>query len=137
MKLPPTLYARQGGEVIAAMPAKVGIVAKLENAEWVQWLSGVYGQKAHDLTMISPVEPLDFGSFARPGYYWGYESPEFSALWAKINATIACRAQPPAGRSAAAGGQRRGGRLPVPADLDHGGQRPREGTVEGHADLRQ
>ena len=32
IKLPPTPYARQGGEVIAAQLAKVGITAKLENA---------------------------------------------------------------------------------------------------------
>jgi peptide/nickel transport system substrate-binding protein len=87
MKLPPTPYARQGGEVIAAMLAKVGITAKIENVEWVQWMSGVYGQKAYDLTVISHVEPLDFGNFARPNYYWGYESAEFNALWTKIQAT--------------------------------------------------
>jgi len=88
MKLPPPPYARQGGEVIAAMLAKVGIVAKIENVEWAQWLSGVYGQKAYDLTVIAHVEPLDFGNFARPGYYWGYESKAFNELWAKINATV-------------------------------------------------
>jgi peptide/nickel transport system substrate-binding protein len=88
MKLPPTPYARQGGEVVAAMLAKVGINAKIENVEWAQWLSGVYGQKAYDLTIISHVEPLDFGNFARPNYYWGYESAEFNALWARIQATI-------------------------------------------------
>ena len=87
LKLPPTPYARQGGEVIAAMLAKVGIVAKQENVEWAQWLSGVYGQKAYDLTLISHVEPLDLGNFARPGYYWNYESAKFNALWAQINAT--------------------------------------------------
>ena len=88
MKLPPTPYARQGGEVVAAMLAKVGIVARIENVEWAQWLSGVYGQKAYDLTIISHVEPLDFGNFARPNYYWNYESAEFNALWAKVQATI-------------------------------------------------
>jgi peptide/nickel transport system substrate-binding protein len=87
MKLPPVPYARQGGEVVAAMLAKVGINAKIENVEWAQWLSGVYGQKAYDLTIISHVEPLDFGNFARPNYYWGYESAEFNALWARIQAT--------------------------------------------------
>jgi peptide/nickel transport system substrate-binding protein len=88
MKLPPTPYARQGGEVIAAQLAKVGINVKIENVEWAQWLSGVYGQKAYDLTVIAHVEPLDFGNFARPNYYWGYESAEFNALWDKIRATI-------------------------------------------------
>ena len=88
MKLPPTPYARQGGEVIAAQLAKVGITVRQENVEWAQWLSGVYGQKAYDLTIISHVEPLDFGNFARPNYYWGYESAEFNALWAKVQASI-------------------------------------------------
>ncbi len=88
MKLPPTPYARQGGEVIAAMLDKIGIKAKIENVEWAQWLSGVYGQKAYDLTVISHVEPLDFGNFARPNYYWGYESAEFNTLWAKVQSSI-------------------------------------------------
>ena len=87
MKLPPTPYARQGGEIIAAMLDKVGIKAKLENIEWAQWLSGVYKDKAYDLTVIAHVEPLDFGNFARPNYYWGYESAQFNALWAKVQAT--------------------------------------------------
>lgn len=88
MKLPPVSYARQGGEVIAAQLAKVGINVKIENVEWAQWMSGVYGQKAYDLTIVSHVEPLDFGNFARPGYYWGYESQAFNELWTKINATV-------------------------------------------------
>lgn len=88
MKLPPVSYARQGGEVIASQLAKVGIIAKIENVEWAQWMSGVYGQKAYDLTIVSHVEPLDFGNFARPNYYWGYESKAFNDLWAKINATV-------------------------------------------------
>lgn len=87
LKLPPTPYARQGGEVIAAMLAKVGVVVKQESVEWAQWMSGVYGQKAYDLTIIAHVEPLDFGNFARPGYYWNYESPKFNALWEKVNST--------------------------------------------------
>ncbi len=87
LKLPPPPYARQGGEVIAAMLAKVGIIAKQENVEWAQWLSSVYGQKAYDLTIISHVEPLDMGNFARPGYYWNYESAKFNALWERINST--------------------------------------------------
>lgn len=88
MPLPPTPYARQGGEIIAAMLDKVGIKARIQNVEWAQWLSATYGQKAYDLTMISHVEPLDFGNFARPNYYWGYESDKFNDLWKRIQATI-------------------------------------------------
>ncbi|MFO1328722.1 MAG: ABC transporter substrate-binding protein [Rubrivivax sp.] len=88
MKLPPVSYARQGGEVIASQLAKVGINVKIENVEWAQWMSGVYGQKAYDLTIVSHVEPLDFGNFARPNYYWGYESKAFNELWDRIRATV-------------------------------------------------
>jgi len=84
LKLPPAPYARQGGEVIAAQLAKIGIIAKIENVEWAQWLSGTYTNKAYDLTIISHVEPFDLGNFAKPGYYWGYESPQFNALFDKI-----------------------------------------------------
>ena len=84
LKLPPPPYARQGGEVIAAQLAKIGIVAKIENVEWAQWLSGVYTNRAYDLTMISHVEPFDLGNYAKPGYYWGYESAAFTALFNQI-----------------------------------------------------
>ena len=85
LKLPPPPYARQGGEVIAAELAKIGIIAKIENVEWAQWLSGVYGNKNYDLTIVSHVEPFDLGNYAKPGYYWGYESPKFNELYDKIN----------------------------------------------------
>ena len=84
LTLPPTPYARQGGEVIAAQLAQVGIVAQLQNVEWAQWLSGTYGNKNYDLTLISHVEPFDLGNFAKPDYYWGYQSPQFTALFDKI-----------------------------------------------------
>ena len=84
MTLPPAPYARQGGEVIAAQLAKVGIIAKLQNVEWAQWLSGTYGNKHYDLTLISHVEPFDLGNFAKPDYYWGYQSPTFNALFDQI-----------------------------------------------------
>ncbi len=85
--LPPPPYARQGGEVIAAQLAKIGIVAKVQNVEWAQWLSGTYGNKNYDLTIISHVEPFDLGNFAKPDYYWGYSSPQFNALFDKIKQT--------------------------------------------------
>ena len=82
--LPPPPYARQGGEVIAAQLAKIGIVAKIENVEWAQWLSGTYTNKNYDLTIISHVEPFDLGNYTKAGYYWGYESPKFNELFDKI-----------------------------------------------------
>ena len=82
--LPPPPYARQGGQIIAAELAEVGINAKIQEVEWAQWLSGVYKDHNYDLTIISHVEPLDIGIYANPNYYFQYDSPAFQAIYAKV-----------------------------------------------------
>jgi peptide/nickel transport system substrate-binding protein len=82
LTLPPPQYARKGGEVVAAMLAKVGINAKIENVEWAQWLSGPF-KGNFDLTIINHVEPLDYMQYANTGYYWGYDSKAFRDLAAR------------------------------------------------------
>ena len=84
--LPPPPYARQGGEIIAAQLAEVGIEAKIQDVEWAQWLSGVYKDKNYDLTIISHVEPLDIGIYANPNYYFQYDSQAFRDIYAKVTA---------------------------------------------------
>ena len=69
--------------MMAAQLAKVGI-AKNQNVEWAQWLSGTYGSKNYDLTIISHVEPFDLGNFAKPDYYWAYNPPKFNDLFNQI-----------------------------------------------------
>jgi peptide/nickel transport system substrate-binding protein len=85
LKLPPPPYARQGGEIIAAQLAKIGIVCKIENVEWAQWLSGVYRDKQYDLSIISHVEPLDLMRYAEPDYYWQYDSQAFRDIMVRVN----------------------------------------------------
>jgi peptide/nickel transport system substrate-binding protein len=86
LTLPPPQYARKGGEIVAAQLAKVGIVAKIENVEWAQWLSGPF-KGNFDLTIISHVEPLDIDRYADPAYYWGYDSKAFQDLFKAYNQT--------------------------------------------------
>ena len=85
MTLPPPPYARQGGEVITAQLAKIGISVKTQNVEWAQWLSGTYGGGFnYDLSIVSHVEPFDLGNYAKREYYWGYNNKAFVALYDKI-----------------------------------------------------
>jgi peptide/nickel transport system substrate-binding protein len=86
LTLPPPQYARKGGEVVAAMLAKVGVVAKTEAVEWAQWLGGTF-KGNFDLTIINHVEPLDYMQYANTGYYWGYDSKAFRDLAARHAAT--------------------------------------------------
>ena len=90
LKLPPPPYARQGGEVLAAQLAKVGIIAKIENVEWAQWLSQVFagnGPHNFDLTIVSHVEPFDLVKITESDYYLGYNNEAFNALYKQIVTT--------------------------------------------------
>ena len=82
LTLPPPQYARKGGEVLIAQLAKVGIVAKIENVEWAQWLGGTF-KGNFDLSVINHVEPLDYMQYANTSYYWGYDSKAFRDLAAR------------------------------------------------------
>jgi peptide/nickel transport system substrate-binding protein len=82
LTLPPPQYARKGGEIVAAQLAKVGVIAKIENVEWAQWLGGTF-KGNFDLTLINHAEPLDYMQYANTGYYWGYDSQAFRDLAAK------------------------------------------------------
>jgi peptide/nickel transport system substrate-binding protein len=91
LTLPPPPYARKGGEIVAAQLAKVGIVAKIENVEWAQWLAGPF-KGNFDLTLINHVEPLDYATaYADPNYYFGYDSAKFRGLVATLGATTTMR----------------------------------------------
>ena len=90
LTLPPPQYARKGGEIVAAQLAKVGVIAKIENVEWAQWLSGTF-KGNFDLTIINHVEPLDYMQYTNPDYYWGYDSKAFRELAAKHAAAGSAR----------------------------------------------
>ena len=87
LALPPPTYARRGGEIVAAQLRAVGIETQISNVEWAQWLEQVFRGHDFDLTIISHTEPMDINIYARPDYYFGYDSAEFQALMKEITAT--------------------------------------------------
>jgi len=90
LMLPPPSYARRGGEIVAAQLRAVGIGVETSNLEWAQWLEQVFRSKDYDLTIVSHTEPNDINIYARPEYYFQYDSAEFQAL----NETLAVTADP-------------------------------------------
>jgi len=95
LKLPPPIYARRSGELIAAMLSEVGIRAKIEPMEWAPWLEKVFRGKDYDLTLIAHTEPLDIDIYGRADYYFNYKGERFLAVEAELN-----RTQDPAKRNA-------------------------------------
>ncbi|HEY9549406.1 MAG TPA: ABC transporter substrate-binding protein, partial [Kiloniellaceae bacterium] len=88
LKLPPTPYARRGGEVIASQLAAIGVKTDIIQVEWAQWLEQVFKGRDYDLTVISHTEPMDIGIYARDDYYFNYDDAGFKALMAKLDATV-------------------------------------------------
>ena len=86
LKLPPPSYARRGGEIIAAQLRAVGIETEITNLEWAQWLEQVFRGKDYGLTIVSHTEPMDIGIYARPDYYFNYDSADFQELNARLTA---------------------------------------------------
>ena len=76
-------YSRRAGEVIADMLGKVGIDLKIEIIEWGQWIDRVFKRKEYQLTMIGHVEAWDIGIYAKPDYYFQYDSETFRDAYAK------------------------------------------------------
>ena len=87
LKLPPPSYARRGGEIIAAQLRAVGIETEITNLEWAQWLEEVFRGKDFGLTIVSHTEPMDIGIYARPDYYFQYQSEAFNGLMEELNTT--------------------------------------------------
>lgn len=88
LKLPPPSYARRGGEIIAAQLRAVGIDTEIANLEWAQWLEQVFRGKDFDLTIVSHTEPMDINIYARPDYYFQYDSADFQELMAELDIAV-------------------------------------------------
>ena len=79
--LPPPVYARRGGEIIAAMLNEVGIQANLVPIEFAQWLDQVFKRSDFDATIIAHTEARDLDIYARDKYYFNYNNPDYKALY--------------------------------------------------------
>ena len=80
LKLPPPSYARRSGEIVASQLRNVGLNIEISNLEWAQWLEQVFKGKDYNLTIVSHTEPSDINIYARPNYYFQYDSAVFQDL---------------------------------------------------------
>ncbi|TNE35815.1 MAG: ABC transporter substrate-binding protein [Alphaproteobacteria bacterium] len=89
LKLPPVEdYARKGGQIVASQLEKAGFKIKIINVDWAQWLDQVYKKKNYDLSIVSHVEPMDIGIYARKGYYFNYDNPKFNEIMARADSAV-------------------------------------------------
>jgi peptide/nickel transport system substrate-binding protein len=89
LALPPTGYARRGGEFVAHALGEVGIRVDIVNLEWAQWLERVFAAHDYDMTIVAHTEPMDIDIYARDDYYFQYKDDQFKALYSEFAASIA------------------------------------------------
>jgi peptide/nickel transport system substrate-binding protein len=65
----------------------IGVSLTVESVEFPTWLQDVFANKDYDLSFVRHVEARDFGNWANPDYYFGYDNPEVQDLYARALAT--------------------------------------------------
>jgi peptide/nickel transport system substrate-binding protein len=86
------IYSATIGDVLKSQLADVGITLTVERVDFATWLSQVFekpktGARTFDLSMVNHVESRDFGNWANPDYYFGYDNPKVQSLYADSIAT--------------------------------------------------
>ena len=72
------------GDVIAGYLRGIGIKVKMKQVDWGTWLSGAFKKYQYDITVITHVEPKDYGIYANPKYYFGYDNKDYQKLVADL-----------------------------------------------------
>src|SRR5437867_167727 len=85
---PQYYYTVRTGEVLADQLQKIGVKVKIEQIEWGQWLSRVWKDADYDLTIIGHAEAWDIANYAKPTYYYRYDSAEFQKLFKDSEVTV-------------------------------------------------
>ncbi|WP_312168874.1 ABC transporter substrate-binding protein [Microbacterium sp.] len=84
----PTFYGTTVPKVLISDFQKVGVTLKVDSVEFPAWLEDVYTNHDYDLSFVLHVEPRDFGNFADPEYYFGYDNADVQALYAEALAEV-------------------------------------------------
>lgn len=77
----PNFYGTTVPKVLVSDFKKVGIDLEVRSVEFATWLEDVYTNRDYELSFVLHVEPRDFGNFANPDYYFGYNNPEVKRLY--------------------------------------------------------
>ncbi|MGO1434810.1 MAG: ABC transporter substrate-binding protein [Canibacter sp.] len=77
----PNHYEQTALDIISSQLQQVGISVKVDSVEFGTWLETVYTNHDYDLSYIDHAEPRDFGNYANPDYYFGYDNAEVQKLY--------------------------------------------------------
>ncbi|MDQ1122884.1 ABC transporter substrate-binding protein [Microbacterium trichothecenolyticum] len=83
----PNVYPTSIPTFLVSSFADVGVTLKVNSVDFTTWLQDVYTNHDYDLSFVRHVEARDFGNWANPSYYFGYDNPQVQSLYAQSLAT--------------------------------------------------
>jgi peptide/nickel transport system substrate-binding protein len=84
----PSFYGATVPQVLVSDFDEVGVNLEVDSVEFATWVQDAFTNRDYDLSFVLHVEPRDFGNFANPDYYFGYNNPEVQELYAQAMATV-------------------------------------------------
>lgn len=88
MKAPQMVYAQRSSQILQALFADIGVTMKIETTEFpAKWVADVFKAADYDMSIVAHAEPMDIDIYARDGYYFNYDNPEFDKVLEAIEAS--------------------------------------------------
>lgn len=81
----PNIYGSTFPDLLTSQLAEVGITLNSNVVDFSTWLTDVYTNKDYQLSIVDHAESHDFGSWANPDYYFGYDNSEVQDLYAQAS----------------------------------------------------
>lgn len=79
----PSFYGTDVSNVLVSEFKAIGVTLKVDSVEFTAWLNNVYTNHDYDLSFVNHVEARDFGNWANPNYYFGYDNAQVQSLYAE------------------------------------------------------
>lgn len=70
----PNFYGPTATDLLVTQFAAVGVTLNVAPVEFATWLEDVYTNRDFQLSFVDHAEAGDFGNYANPNYYFGYDS---------------------------------------------------------------
>ena len=77
----PSFYGTTDTDLLTSQLAKAGITLTVNSVEFSTWLTDVYTNKDYQLSLVDHAEARDFGNWANPEYYFGYDNATVQKLY--------------------------------------------------------
>ena len=76
-------YPAAIGDVLTSDLKKVGITLNVKQTDFTTWINNVLVDHDYELSIVNHAESHDFGNWANPDYYFGYDNKKVQQLYSE------------------------------------------------------